>query len=150
MGVKAGGGGGATSRANEGVPMGATADVNAAITENYDREAGANRATGVASSGAVGAGIIGATSKSTTTNAVVSMNAVCTTLSTGTAIHADKTDETQIVISLPSTMANLSKKLYNNSIHKQCHILAHIHIFLLQDSPNITQLNDALKKHSCG
>ena len=101
LGVKAGGGGGATSRANDGVPMGATADVNDAITENYDKKAGANSATGVASSGAVGAGIIGTTSKSTTTNAVVSMTAVCTTLSTGTSIHADKTDETQIVISLP-------------------------------------------------
>ena len=65
-----------------------------------------------------------------------------TALTTGTATQEDP-DETQASISLPAPKANLSKDLYKTPNHKQRRLEAQIHAFLLQDSPNLTQLNYA-------
>ena len=54
--------------------------------------------------------------------------------------------ETQARISLSAPKANLDKDLYRTPTHYQSNLLAQLHAFLLQDSPNLTQLNDAENK----
>ena len=132
--------GGATATVNATDAMGATADGDTALTANADGT------TGVGNAGAGGAGIDGATGTSTAPTAMVATTTAGTALTTGTTIHTDKTDRTQAAINLPLPTANLAKELDKTPIHEQRRLAAQLHAFLLQDSPDLTQLNDAENK----
>ena len=69
-----------------------------------------------------------------------------TALTLGTASQDNKTDETQESISLPAPNSNLAKELHNTPTHNQLRLASQIHAFLLQDSPDLTQLDDAENK----
>ena len=127
---------GAASRAtaNVAAAMGSAADTSVTITSD------AAGATGVTNTRA---GAAGDTCTSITTVAMVSTIASGATLTTGTSSHEDKTNKTQATIRLPSPKANPNKDLHKTPINNQRRLMAHFHIFLLHDSPNITHINDA-------
>ena len=116
LGNRAGGTGaaGAVDSANAAAAMGSAADAGVALKSG---------AGGVANTGAGRTGVVA--------------------LTTVKVSYKDKTNETQANIILPSPTANLAKELHKNPIEKQSRLVAHIHTFVLQYSPNITHLNDS-------
>ena len=68
---------------------------------------------------------------------------------TGTASQEDP-DETQASIILPAPNANLDKDINKTPTHEKSRLAYHIHAFLLQDSPDLTQTNDAENKPVVG
>ena len=73
-----------------------------------------------------------------------------TARTTGTAIQEEDPDETQASISLPAPKANLAKDLNKTPLYEQRRLAAQLHAFLLQESPDLTQLNDAENKPVMG
>ena len=128
---------GATATGND------VADSGAALLADTTGTANTGTSTVVASTSAGRTGAAGATGRSTATSDMVITTVNGIALATGTAIQADKIDETQERISLPPTKANLAKELHNNQTNEHHLLTAQIHTFLLQESPNLTQLNDA-------
>ena len=132
--------------------MGATAGAGAALPEDAKGApgaAGAGTASAVVITGAGSAGAPRTTSTSTSMAAMVWKTNAVTFRTTGTASQEDR-DEKQASIILPSPKANLSKELYNNPTDEQRGLAAQFHDFFLQDSPDLTHLNDAGKRPVVG
>ena len=72
-----------------------------------------------------------------------------TACTTGIESQGDP-DKTHAIISLPAPKANLAKEFKKTPTHKQRRLADHIHAFLLQDSPDQTQINDAENKAVVG
>ena len=125
---------GATVTANAVATMGAVEDAGVALAVVVTGVCGA---TGDVSTGAGGAGT------STATAAMVTTADAGADLTTGTVNHEEKTNKTQATISLPSPTGNLAKELHKTPIDNQRLLSVQIHTFLLQESPDLTQINDA-------
>ena len=136
---------GAIATSNAANAMGATFDDGAALLADNDGVAGAGTATVLASTGACSACAPGYTGTSTATAAMVGTTNSGTTRTTGTAIKEDP-DDTLASISLPTPKGKMTKELYKNPNHYQLRLASQLHTFLLQDSTNLTQLNDVEKK----
>ena len=135
---------GATATANA-VVMGTTANVRAALPVDATDAAvadGTGTSTVVVSNGAGSVGEPRATGTSTSTAAIVGTTNSGTACTTGKASQ-EYPEENQASISLTTPKANLAKDIDKNPTQNQRRILAHLHIFLLQDSTDLTQLNDA-------
>ena len=91
-------------------------------------------------------GATGATGKKCDTSSVAnSVTANTTGVSNTNAAGAkdkDKNQETQANIILPYPTATLAKELYMTFLENQSRLAYHICKFSLQDSPDLTQLND--------
>ena len=123
--------------------MGATADSGTALPSDVAGAAGAGTATIVAITGVCSSGTPRSTDTSTATAAMVGTTNTGNARTTGTASQEEDPNKTQASIRLPVPKANMSKEIRNNLLYDQRRLAAHIHAFLLQDSPDITQINDA-------
>ena len=135
-----------TSTVNSAAAMWASADAGISLTSVPSGAADAGGATGAVSAGAGGAGGAGDTYISTSTSSMVSTTDAGTSLTRWTSIHEHKTNGTQATIILTSPMSNLAKELHKTIIDEQCRLASQLHTFLLRDSPDLTQLNDAENK----
>ena len=143
---------GATATANAAAAMGATADAGAALLADSTGAAGAAGADTsivIISTGAGSAGAPGATSTSTEMAVMVGMANSGTARTMGTASQEDP-DETHASISLPTPKYNLAKDLDKTPNHEHRRLAVQLQAFLLQDSPDLTQLNDAENKPVVG
>ena len=129
---------------------GAGAGRKAAAGAGATANDGADTATVVASTGSGSSGDPGATETSTSMAAIVRTTNTGTACTTGTASQEEDTDETQASISLHAPKANLAKEINKTPLYKKCRLAAQLHTFLLQDSPNLTQINDAENKPAVG
>ena len=143
---------GATARANSAATMGsvANADAGAALPADAAGAVGTGTATVVVSTRSGSTGATRATGRSTATSAMVVTTISGTSLTTGTKIQADKTDGTQVSISLPLPKANLAKYIHKTPTYDQRSLGAQLHTFLLQDSPDLTQSNNDENKPVMG
>ena len=73
-----------------------------------------------------------------------------TSRTTGTANQEEDPDETQAIIILTAPKENLAKELEKTPLYEQILLAAQIYALLLQESPDITHLNDAENKPSVG
>ena len=144
-----GAGAGSTGAAGATAIENDATDDGAALPAYTTGTSGTGTAIFVASTGAGSAGAPGSTGTSTATAVMVGTTKAGTARTTGIAIQED-IDKTQVRISLPAPKANLAKELYNTPTHKQRCLPAQIHAFLLQESPNLTQLNDDEKQPVMG
>ena len=139
----------ATAIANTEEAMGATANAGAELPTDATYAAGAGTATVIASTRADSTGAPESTDTST------SMDAMVGTTNSGTArtmviSSQEDPDKTQASISLLVPNSNLSKYLYKTPTNEQLRLSAQLHSFLLQASPDLTQLNDAENKPVVG
>ena len=142
----------AAATSNTAAVMGATANVGAALPEYATGAAcaaSAGTATVVASTRSGRTGNPRSTGTSTDMAAMFRMTNSGTARTTGTASQEDL-DKTRLSISLPARKANLAKCLEKTPTYNQCRLAAQIHAFLLQDSLNLTRLNDAGNKPVMG
>ena len=142
----------AKAAANAAAAMGATADSGAALPADATGSAGAagtGTYTVFTSTGAGSKGAPRATYKSTSTAAMVRTTNTGTARTTGTASQ-ENPDKIQASISLPSPKANLAKDINKTPTHDQFCLVAQLCAFLIHDSPDLTQLNDAEKNPVVG
>ena len=111
---------------------------------------GTGTVTVIMSTGTGSTGTARAIGRPISTDTMVVTTTTGTVLTTGTVFQIDKTGETQSSISLPLPKANLAKEIHQTPIHNQSRLAAHLHDFLLQDSPDLTQINDAENKPVMG
>ena len=140
----------ATATENSAATMGTAAD---AITTLPEDSFSATRTGTSTVSASTGAGIKGASRSTGRSKAMAAMAVttnVGTALTTGTARQADKTDNTQASIILPSPKANIDKDIHKTPTNGQRRLSTQIHTLLLQDSPDITHINDSENKPVAG
>ena len=144
---------GAKSTSNSAAAMGTTADAGTALPADATGAAGSagtGTDTVVKRNGTGSAGDPRATYTSTFTAAMVGTTNAGTARTMGTASQEEYPDETQAITSLTAPKENLAKELDKTPLYEQIRLEDDIHALHLQDSPNLTHLNDAENKPAVG